>query len=239
MGGVEPVERCMRLAATGSPLRRLSRREGGVLVLERGLAARRQVAARHRTTGARLWPQPIKDGSMGVFLADALDNGAGYCNELGEPCTFGRLLSTVRDSSAPVELDNGGGPCRSGSRASGSLGLRGETRSTGKRARSCPALPGAVVAVSRLRPPVPVEPDFESAESWSWRTRPAAWWRSIPARPGCLELPLLLRDEAVPDSPHPRHPVICAAVGCLAMRCLGESVRSDPERCASRRLLPT
>ena len=27
--------------------------------------------------------QPINDGSMEVFLADALDNGAGYCNELG------------------------------------------------------------------------------------------------------------------------------------------------------------
>lgn len=41
--------------------------------------------------------QPISDGSMEVFLADALDNGAGYCSELGEPATFERLLTTVRE----------------------------------------------------------------------------------------------------------------------------------------------
>lgn len=40
--------------------------------------------------------QPISDGSMAVFLADSLDNGAGYCNELGEEETFRRLLTEVR-----------------------------------------------------------------------------------------------------------------------------------------------
>jgi DEAD/DEAH box helicase domain-containing protein len=41
--------------------------------------------------------QPISDGSMEVFLADALDNGAGYSNELGDPATLERLLTDVRD----------------------------------------------------------------------------------------------------------------------------------------------
>lgn len=39
---------------------------------------------------------PASDGSMGVFLADALDNGAGYAAELGKPENFTRLLAETR-----------------------------------------------------------------------------------------------------------------------------------------------
>lgn len=44
--------------------------------------------------------QPARSGntvSARVFLADALDNGAGYALELGEASTFERLLASIRD----------------------------------------------------------------------------------------------------------------------------------------------
>lgn len=40
---------------------------------------------------------PLGQGNMGVFLADALDNGAGYAVELGRPDNFDRLLTDTRD----------------------------------------------------------------------------------------------------------------------------------------------
>ena len=40
---------------------------------------------------------PLGQGHMGVFLADALDNGAGYAVELGRPSNFGRLLTDTRE----------------------------------------------------------------------------------------------------------------------------------------------
>ncbi|TDX74852.1 DEAD/DEAH box helicase domain-containing protein [Rathayibacter sp. PhB151] len=46
--------------------------------------------------------QPTRTGttvSARVFLADALDNGAGYALELGEPVTFGKLLASIRDET--------------------------------------------------------------------------------------------------------------------------------------------
>lgn len=39
---------------------------------------------------------PMEQGRMGVFLADALDNGAGYAVELGHAANFSRLLSETR-----------------------------------------------------------------------------------------------------------------------------------------------
>lgn len=39
---------------------------------------------------------PMEDGRMGVFLADALDNGAGYAVELGNSANFSRLLTDTR-----------------------------------------------------------------------------------------------------------------------------------------------
>ncbi|MFM2475298.1 hypothetical protein, partial [Burkholderia cenocepacia] len=39
---------------------------------------------------------PTGDGAMTVFLADALDNGAGYATEIGQPENFGRLLADTR-----------------------------------------------------------------------------------------------------------------------------------------------
>ncbi|WP_068400727.1 DEAD/DEAH box helicase [Kribbia dieselivorans] len=39
---------------------------------------------------------PMQQGQMGVFLADALDNGAGYAVELGRRENFSRLLSETR-----------------------------------------------------------------------------------------------------------------------------------------------
>jgi DEAD/DEAH box helicase domain-containing protein len=42
--------------------------------------------------------QPSSDGSMAVFIADSLDNGAGYSNEIGEEATFSRLLTEVRQN---------------------------------------------------------------------------------------------------------------------------------------------
>lgn len=39
---------------------------------------------------------PSADGSMSVFLADALDNGAGYAAEIANAENFGRLLSDAR-----------------------------------------------------------------------------------------------------------------------------------------------
>lgn len=41
-----------------------------------------------------LYPRP--NGSMGVFMADALDNGAGYAAELAREDNFGRLLTATR-----------------------------------------------------------------------------------------------------------------------------------------------
>jgi len=44
--------------------------------------------------------QPTRTGtsvSARVFLADALDNGAGYALELGDPVTFEGLLHSIRD----------------------------------------------------------------------------------------------------------------------------------------------
>lgn len=46
--------------------------------------------------------QPTRSGttvSARVFLADALDNGAGYALELGETSTFERLLTSIRDET--------------------------------------------------------------------------------------------------------------------------------------------
>jgi DEAD/DEAH box helicase domain-containing protein len=46
--------------------------------------------------------QPTRNGttvSARVFLADALDNGAGYALELGEPATFEGLLTSVREET--------------------------------------------------------------------------------------------------------------------------------------------
>ncbi|ANJ28100.1 DEAD/DEAH box helicase [Agromyces aureus] len=46
--------------------------------------------------------QPTRSGttvSGRVFLADALDNGAGYALELGEPVTLGRLLISIREET--------------------------------------------------------------------------------------------------------------------------------------------
>ena len=39
---------------------------------------------------------PLGQGQMGVFLADALDNGAGYAAELGRADNFNRLLTDTR-----------------------------------------------------------------------------------------------------------------------------------------------
>ena len=44
--------------------------------------------------------QPISDGSMAVFLADTLDNGAGYANDLGDKQRFAELLHSVRHDLA-------------------------------------------------------------------------------------------------------------------------------------------
>jgi DEAD/DEAH box helicase domain-containing protein len=44
--------------------------------------------------------QPISDGSMAVFLADTLDNGAGYANDLGDKQRFADLLHGVRHDLA-------------------------------------------------------------------------------------------------------------------------------------------
>lgn len=46
--------------------------------------------------------QPTRTGttvSARVFLADALDNGAGYAVELGDPVTFEKLLNSIRDTT--------------------------------------------------------------------------------------------------------------------------------------------
>jgi DEAD/DEAH box helicase domain-containing protein len=46
--------------------------------------------------------QPTRTGttvSARVFLADALDNGAGYAIELGDPATFEKLLISIRDTT--------------------------------------------------------------------------------------------------------------------------------------------
>lgn len=46
--------------------------------------------------------QPTRTGttvSARVFLADALDNGAGFAVELGAPTTFEKLLSSIRDTT--------------------------------------------------------------------------------------------------------------------------------------------
>lgn len=46
--------------------------------------------------------QPTRTGttvSARVFLADALDNGAGYAVELGEATTFEKLLNSIRDTT--------------------------------------------------------------------------------------------------------------------------------------------
>jgi len=43
-----------------------------------------------------LYPQ--SDGSMSIFMADALDNGAGYADELGKHENFTKLLTDTRES---------------------------------------------------------------------------------------------------------------------------------------------
>lgn len=44
--------------------------------------------------------QPLSSGSMAVFLADTLDNGAGYANDLGDKQRFADLLHDVRHDLA-------------------------------------------------------------------------------------------------------------------------------------------
>ncbi|WP_172836130.1 DEAD/DEAH box helicase [Microlunatus soli] len=52
--------------------------------------------------------------SARVFLADALDNGAGYALELGEPATFGKLLTSIReDTGQRLREDPHGTACTS------------------------------------------------------------------------------------------------------------------------------
>ncbi len=59
--------------------------------------------------------QPTRCGgtvSARVFLADALDNGAGYALELGEPATLERLLMSIRgDTGARLRGDPHGRAC--------------------------------------------------------------------------------------------------------------------------------
>lgn len=43
-----------------------------------------------------LYPRP--NGSMGIFMADALDNGAGYAAEIAQPENFTQLLTRTRSS---------------------------------------------------------------------------------------------------------------------------------------------
>lgn len=57
--------------------------------------------------------QPTRVGttvSARVFLADALDNGAGYAVELGDPATFERLLKSIRDTTGQRLRDTPHGP---------------------------------------------------------------------------------------------------------------------------------
>jgi len=61
--------------------------------------------------------QPTRSGntvSARVFLADALDNGAGYALELGEPATFEELLTSIReDTGRRLREDPHGSACTS------------------------------------------------------------------------------------------------------------------------------
>jgi DEAD/DEAH box helicase domain-containing protein len=61
--------------------------------------------------------QPTRSGatvSARVFLADALDNGAGYALELGEAATFEKLLTSIRgETSRRLRRDPHGTACTS------------------------------------------------------------------------------------------------------------------------------
>lgn len=61
--------------------------------------------------------QPTRNGttvSARVFLADALDNGAGYALELGEPATFEKLLTSIREETGRrLREDPHGAACTS------------------------------------------------------------------------------------------------------------------------------
>ncbi|SER61044.1 DEAD/DEAH box helicase domain-containing protein [Pedococcus cremeus] len=56
---------------------------------------------------------PMDDGSMSVFLADALDNGAGYASELGRADVFNELVTRVRKELDDEWLDPAHASCTS------------------------------------------------------------------------------------------------------------------------------
>lgn len=88
-----------------------------------GLAAYRSLAEVLRRAAKRLLdidPQelsfglhPQADGSMRVFLADALDNGAGYAAEIGVAANFTQLLASTRLSLRDQWIQKAHSECNS------------------------------------------------------------------------------------------------------------------------------
>lgn len=78
-------------------------------VLRRG--AKRQLDIDPQELVFGLHPQ--RDGSMQVFLADALDNGAGYAAEIGTATNFEKLLSDTRLSLRGLWSEKGHANCNS------------------------------------------------------------------------------------------------------------------------------
>ena len=69
-------------------------------------AAARQLDVQGRELRVGLWLEPRAGDARGwVFLADALENGAGYCTQLGTPSELAELIGSCRDYLTELEED--------------------------------------------------------------------------------------------------------------------------------------
>jgi hypothetical protein len=81
-------------------------------LLRESAARQLDVQGRELRVGLWLQPQNGSDPRGWIFLADALENGAGYCTHLGEPDQLRRLLASARAYIAELE-DEGRHSCDS------------------------------------------------------------------------------------------------------------------------------
>ena len=69
-------------------------------------AAARQLDVQGRELRVGLWLEPRAGDARGwVFLADSLENGAGYCTQLGTPSELADLIGSCRDYLTELEED--------------------------------------------------------------------------------------------------------------------------------------
>ena len=75
----------------------------GFLIREAG-ARQLDVQGRELRVGLWLEPRPNDEPARGwIFLADALENGAGYCTHLGTPAELAKLITSMRAYLAELE----------------------------------------------------------------------------------------------------------------------------------------